>query len=188
MTDTLRSKSELLTALFQDGQAAGSITPQDARDFIFSVSPPFMGISITTPVQTIIGSSGVYVKALGTTSVTNKSADMDTNSVNNRIRYTGASPRHMHLVCQASIVLASGTNQDIGLQIWHWDDSAGSGSLLAHSEARTTFGATDVIQLTTHGDMMLDTNDYIEMHVANNTGTVNFILNFGYLFAAGMLM
>ncbi len=188
MADTLRSKSELLTALFQDGQAAGSITPQDARDFIFSVSPPFMGLNVTTPVQTSISSSGVYVKAAGTTTVTNKSADMDANSVNNRIRYTGVSPRHMHLVAQASITLASGTNQDIGLQIWHWDDSAGSGTLLGHSEARTTFGATAIIQITTHGDMMMDTNDYIEMHVANHSGTVNFTLDFGYLFAVGMLM
>ncbi len=188
MVDTVRSKATLLASLFQDGQAAASISEQDMRDFIVSVAPPFMGLSITTPVQTSISSSGVYVKAAGTTTVTNKSADMDDNSVSNRIRYTGVSPRHFHLVSQASISLASGTNQDIGLQIWHWDDSAGSGTLLAHSEARTTFGATDVIQITTHGDMMMDTNDYIEMHVANNTGTVNFTLDFGYLFAVGMLM
>lgn len=37
MADTIRSYSDLLTALFQDGQAAGAITPQDVRDLIVSI-------------------------------------------------------------------------------------------------------------------------------------------------------
>jgi len=34
MTDTSRTVSDLVTNLFQDSQAAGSITPQDLRDLI----------------------------------------------------------------------------------------------------------------------------------------------------------
>lgn len=37
MADTKRTRADLLTALFQDGQAEGSITPQDIRDLIVSM-------------------------------------------------------------------------------------------------------------------------------------------------------
>jgi|GEM_PF-5981950 len=37
MADTVRTRSDLLTNLFQDGQADSSITEQDMRDFIISV-------------------------------------------------------------------------------------------------------------------------------------------------------
>ncbi len=36
MVDTIRTETELLNDLFQDGQAASSITAQDVRDFIIS--------------------------------------------------------------------------------------------------------------------------------------------------------
>jgi hypothetical protein len=38
MTDTVRTIPDLLTNLFQDGQAPGSITPQDERDMILSLA------------------------------------------------------------------------------------------------------------------------------------------------------
>ena len=38
MVDTVRTRSDLLTALFQDGQSANSITAQDMRDLIVSLS------------------------------------------------------------------------------------------------------------------------------------------------------
>lgn len=37
MVDTARTETDLLENLFQDGQAPGSITPQDVRDLIVSV-------------------------------------------------------------------------------------------------------------------------------------------------------
>ena len=36
MTDTIRTKSYLTASVFQDGQAPGSITEQDERDFVVS--------------------------------------------------------------------------------------------------------------------------------------------------------
>lgn len=40
MTQTVRTIAYLLASEFQDGQAAGSITPQDVRDLIVSLMPP----------------------------------------------------------------------------------------------------------------------------------------------------
>ena len=189
MVDTSRSQSTLLASLFQDGQASGAISEQDVRDLIVSLTQPFMGVYVSAAAATTIASAGVPVKAAGTTTITNQSGDMDDNSgVSNRIRFTGVSPRHMHVVAHASVSLASGTNQDTGLHIWKWDDSAGSGAFLPESEAHTTIAGTASTQLMTHGDTLMDTNDYLELWVANHTGTPNITVDYGYLFAVGMLV
>ena len=147
---------------------------------------PFGGFYFTTTSVTTINSSGVYVKAAGTTTITNQSSDVDDNSVSNRMRYTGTSMRHFHVVAQASVDLTLGTNQDIGIQVWRYDDSAAAGALLAHSEAHTTIPGTSVVQITTHADAMLDTDDYLELHVANHTNSNNVMVQYGYMFMMGM--
>lgn len=188
MADTQRSKAYVLASLFQDGQSGGAITANDVRDFAESLAPPFMGVYISSSASTTISVQSTPVKVAGTTTVTNQSSNMDTNSTDNRIRYTGVSPRHMHIVAQCSVSLAAGTNQDIGIHLWHWDDSASSGSFLPESEARTTIASTDVVQITSHGDVQMDTNDYLELWIGNHTNTNNLTVDFAYLFAAGMFM
>ncbi len=190
MTDTLRLKSTLLTSLFQDGQAPSSITPQDLRDLIVSIHSPMMGIYFSSSAQTNVAVAGTYLKAAGTTTITNQMGDMDDDSgTSNRIRYTGATLKHFHLVCQASITLSGGSGQNSGIQIWHYDASAAAGSLVVHSEAQSTQGSSAIRQITTHGDVLMDTNDYLELWVTNNTSASNDpTVSLGYLFAVGMLM
>lgn len=147
---------------------------------------PYMGVYFSTPAATTITVQSQYEKAAGTTTVTNQSALMDDNGVSNRIRYTGTTVKHFHIVAQVSVDLTSGNNQDIGVQVWRYDSSGAAGALLAHSEAHTTIAGTEVVQITTHADTMLDQNDYIELHVANNSGTPDITVEFGYLFAMGM--
>lgn len=49
MTDTVRTKGYLTASVFQDGQAPGSITEQDERDFVVSVDswvgPAFVALT-----------------------------------------------------------------------------------------------------------------------------------------------
>jgi len=153
-----------------------------------SVRPPYMGVYITTPAETSIAVAGTYVKMAGTTTITNNSSNMDANSVSNRIRYIGSIARHMHVVAQTTMALAAGNNQNVGIKVYHYDDSAGTGSLLEHSEARATIAGIAEFQITTHADLMMDTNDYIEIWVANESGTNNVQANESYLFAVGMMM
>ena len=187
MADTMRSKSTLLDSLFQDGQIAG-ISAQDMRDLIVSLAPDFGGLYWTTPAETSVTVAGTYVKAAGTTTVSTISANMSLDAVNNRLKYTGVSPRHFHIVLQVSATLASGSNQDIGIQVWRYDASAATGALVAHSEASTTIGGTAVEQITSHSDVTLDTNDYIELHITNKGGTPNPQVELGYVFAVSMVM
>lgn len=187
MPDTQRTKSTLLTSLFQDGQNAG-ISAQDLRDLIVSLSPDFAGLEFTTPALTTISVSETPVKAAGTTTTTSASANMSTGGENNRLVYNGATMRHFHIVLQASITLATGTNQNIEMGLYKWDASAGTGSILTHSEANNTLSGTAIEQITSHADTMLDTGDYIELWVANNSSTNNMTVQKGYLFGVSMIM
>lgn len=187
MADTQRSQSDLLTNLFQDGQDGG-ISANDIRDLVVSATPDFAGLYFTVPAVTTINEASTYVKAAGTTELTSSSSTMDAGGTVNRLRYTGVATRHFHVVLQASVTLASGNNQDIGIQLWKFDDSAGSGELLAHSEATTTIPGQNIIQITSHADTMLDTNDYLELYVGNNSAANNIQVQLGYVFCVSMIV
>lgn len=166
--------------------AEGNIYEADGSGALQVVVWPYGGCYVTTSAETTISASGTYVKAAGTTTVTNVSSNVDNGSANNRLRYTGTAARHFHIVMQASLSPASGTNQDLSVQLYKFDSSASSGSLLAHSTAVATVAGTDTYQLTSHADTLLDTNDYVEVWVANNSGTNNIELTNLYLFIMGM--
>ena len=52
MVDTPRTRSFILASLFQDGQAAGSITPNDVRDFVVSLIGPPVTVTPTAGAAT----------------------------------------------------------------------------------------------------------------------------------------
>jgi hypothetical protein len=164
-------------------------TPAEYADIIedeldLSNRFPYGGLYFTTPALSTISVQSTYVKAAGATTATNLLLfDMP---VNNRLRYIGTTMRHFHIVLQTTLEFASGTNQIAGLQLWKYDDSAASGALIAHSEAQAIVPSTDLMQLTSHADAMLDENDYIEMHIANHSNTNNMTVNLGYMFLVGM--
>lgn len=184
---TSRTSTDLLTNIFQDGQGPGAISASDMRDLIESVRNPFMGVYVSTPAATTISVAGTAVKMAGTTTVTSKTDDMDANAASNRVRYTGTVMRHFHVVAQATLTFVTGVNQNAVLQVYHFDASAGTGSLIVHSEARADIGGGDEFQVTTHADVMLDTNDYLEIWVANAANTNNMQAEEAYLFAMGMM-
>lgn len=187
MPDTQRTKTALLTTLFQDAQVAG-ISAQDMRDLIVSLSPDYAGLNFTVPAETSISVSGTYVKGAGTTAITNSSANMGDGGVSNRLVYNGTVARHFHIVLQASITLSAGTNQNISIALYRWDDSAGTGAIVDHSEAFNTLSGTAIEQITSHADVHLDTGDYLEIHITNNTATNNAQIDNGYLFGVSMIM
>jgi hypothetical protein len=180
MADTQRSLAELTGTLFSDGQAIASITPQDIRDLIVSLTPSYGGLFFTSPVATSVATPGTYVKASGTTTSTN--LRNFTMPVSNRLTYTGAASRHFHLVCSVSMT-TSGTNNDISIGI------AKNGAVVEHTKI-TRFIATgsDRGAFSTHGDIILTTNDYIELWLTDEDSAENVTIFNAYLFAMGMVV
>jgi len=179
MVDTNRSQSDLLTNLFQDSQPSGSITPNDIRDLIASLSPPFGGMFFTVAAVTTISVQGTLVKAAGTTALTN--ARNFTMPSDNRLTYTGVPDRHVHIAMSLSFT-GAGSNEDISIAI------AKNGVVLTHSILTRFLGTgQDHGATASHGDVVLSTNDFLEVFVTNEDSTSDITIQQGYLFAVGMI-
>jgi len=186
MADTVRTITNMLTNLFQDGQAAGSIVAQRVRDLVVSAAPAHGSCYFSSAAATVIAVTGTYTKVLGTTTL-NAGPNLVDMPADNRLRYTGAAAKHFSLDCSFSVTSPS-SNQVMGVKFWHYDDSAGSGSYLDSSEIRRKIGTgTDVGAGSCHGDVLLDTNDYIELHLTNHTGTNNIQIDYMYMRIVGLL-
>lgn len=178
MADTARSLAELQTLLADN--ISGAISPQDLRDFLVSVTPPYGAMSRNVASATTIVTPGTYYKAAGTTTVGNvRNMDMPTD---NRLRYTGVSPRHFHIAVTVAMTTAS-VNNVVGLKI------AKNGTVIDSSITRryVTTGA-DIGSTALHGDIVLSTNDYLELWVTNESDTDSVTIQELYFFAMGMLV
>ncbi len=165
MADTKRTSTDLLTNLFQDGQAAASITPADVRDLIVSMISPFGSLAMTTPAATTITVPGTYYKAAGTTTISTTTESVTDGSVNNRLVYTGTPDRHFQVVVALSMTCAS-SNQVLGMKI------AKNGTVIDESIIRRKVGTgSDVGAAALIADVSLSTNDYVELFVTNETTT-----------------
>lgn len=153
---------------------------------IVSFAMPYGGYSFTSAAATVIGSAKQEYKAGGGTTITNVSTEF-TMPADNRLLYSDSVARHFHIVAQATVTLAAGTNQDLGIYVYHYEASAAAGTVLAASEARTTVASTNKEQITTHADVMMKNGDYLELWLSNDTGTNNVTVSPGYVFAVGML-
>jgi hypothetical protein len=187
MADVSRSSSALLTTLFQDGQSAG-ISAQDLRDLLVSLMPAYGGLYFSTPAATTIGSGGTYVKAAGTTTATTATADVGAGGASNRLIYTGVVPRHFHVTAAMTLTPASGTNQSLGVQVYVYDDSAATGAVVAASKANAFDAATNGTFIATQANVTLDTDDYVEVWITNETGAVNVTATLGVLFMQGLIV
>jgi hypothetical protein len=187
MADTQRSKSALAT-LFADN-IVGAISPQDLRDFLETMHPPFGSLYISTSGETSIADSN-WTKVAGTTTDVSLHRFSGTTalSVNNRLRYDGNPDVHVHAVISFSSQIATGTNKTLEFGAYLYDDSAASGSVLAHSVVTRFASSTAVGTGALHFDATLSNNDYVEFHVRNTTDTTNITMVNAYVFLMGMMV
>lgn len=183
MSDTSRSLSAIL-ALFADN-STGNISAQDLRDFVVSIFPGEGSMYVTSSAATTISVATTYYKAAGTTTaITTTNFDMPAN---NRIRYTGASDIQATVTATISMTCAS-SNQVVGFKLYKYDDSAGSGAVVDSSIVRRKVGTgSDIGALAISGDVSLSTNDYLELHVTNETSTGSVMVDQMYFAARGRM-
>ena len=180
MVDTVRSEADLLTNLFPDGQAAGSITANDIRDLIVSLKQSNCSVALNTPAATTIAVAGTYVKAAGTTDFSADTTDL-TGPVDNRFKYVGTPGRHFEIAISLSMTCAA-SNQTLGFKI------AKNGVVIDESVVRRRQGtSTDVgaISLIAHTDLVQ--NDYIEVWCTNETTTGSVTVENMFIKASGFL-
>lgn len=182
MADTRRTSDDLLTNLFQDGQAASSITAQDLRDLIVSLVPSHGSFTIDTPAATTIVTPGTYVKAAGTTTFDADPDDFsDDAGTDNRLKYTGTPTRHVTVAVSISMT-CGGSNQVLGFKI------AKNGILIDDSVARRKVGTgSDIGGIGVHAHVDMTTGDYIEIWCTNETSTSTVTVEEVHLMATGIV-
>lgn len=179
MADTQRTISTLLTALFQDGQAAGEIDAQDIRDLIKSLQFSYASMTVSSSAATVIAGAGTYVKLAGTTAL-NASVENFTMPANNRLVYGGAADRAAIVMIQASLVCGTAA-QELGLAL------ALNGSEIAASAVKgEAVSASKAFQLTCVAFTELTNGDYIEAFGVNHTGTNNITADPLHMLAVGL--
>ena len=172
MTDTRRTYADIIANLIQDGQSEG-ISAQDLRDIVKSLRPAHGDLHVASgdSAATTIAVAGTFVKAEGTTTLMTDAIDVDANSVNNRLRYTGPCVIHAHVHGQVSLTCTQ-NNRILAIAMYIYDASAGSGAIQYKGKAREKIGTgTDVVTIPIHTDVELDTNDYVELWVTDEDGT-----------------
>ena len=170
MVDTARTVTDLITNLFQDGQAAGSITPQDLRDLIVSMQAEHGGIYVSTPASTTIAVADTYVKGAGTTTLFGATANEFDMSTDNRLRYIGTPTRTALVNLSVGLELDTAiVDKALGIQLFK------NGTLIPGTTARGWAAATTVkpTNISTSAMVELANNDYVEAWVANIDSTDN---------------
>ncbi len=177
MAETHRTLAEILANL--PDNITGLIDPEDIRDLVISLNPVHGSLHRGVAADTVIGLAGTYVKALGTT-IAGDLHDM-TMSQDNRLTFTGPASRHFHVMASVSMT-ASGSNKIIGMKL------AKNGVVLDQSVVRraVTTGS-DIGAAMIQADMSLDTGDYVEIWVTNETTATNVKLDEFHLHASGTL-
>lgn len=164
MADTERTLAYLLASVFQDGQAAGAITPQDIRDLIVSVSPAHAAYYWSTPAATTITTANTFYKVAGTTTSMHGAGGGFTHT-DNKLVYTGATEQGF--MVHGSFSFACNTNnQTLEFRL------AKNGTPVAASSITLTIGTgTDrrVASIAWYGE--LATTDYLELFVTNQTSS-----------------
>lgn len=181
MADTQRTIAALTALLADNG--AGDISEQDLRDLFVTVVPNFGGVCTTGPgANTTIGTPGTFVKsnwnATGVQSSTPRNFTIDNTG---RLTYVGTPTRHQHVACTISFSVAVAAAKEIEFRL------AKNGTVIAGSRVIVnTNGATSKLSTALHWDVMLATNEYLELWVTNNTDTTAVALASAYLFAMDM--
>lgn len=179
MPETKKSYSDLISTIFQDGQPDNSITAGDMRDFIASMMMPFGSAYMEdNATATTINTIDVFEVIAGTFTAGSNLEDF-TVSAAGVLTYTGDPDRLIPLV--ASVGLVSAADNKVFEFQWFKNGT----TAIAPKQARKHPTAADVGHISVRADVLLSTDDTVQLKVANATDTANVTVQNVYLLAQG---
>ena len=195
MTDTSRTVSDLVTNLFQDSQAAGSITPQDLRDFIETTQTKQGSIYVSTAgATTIAGQANVTPNSLTnmvavetaatftlSTAPTANEFDMNTDG---QLRYTGTPTQNVFFTASVMLeIVTSVVDHELVMAVTKGGTIV-TGAKIGGFCPRLT---TNSVPMSVSGMASMATNDYLNIFVGNVDGTGNVLARMAQLTAHTLL-
>jgi len=184
VADTRRTVSTLTGTTFVDGQAAGSITPQDMRDFIVTTKNAQGSSYVSVAAANTITTQSVLEASVGTWALeTSPTAYLFSTggTADERLIYGGTNTTKVLIQAIACIGSATGSETvSIGI--------GKNGTLISNTEVHT---ATHVItvptNIATSTIVEMATNDYLQLFVGNESSAGNITVEYGRLIATGLV-
>ena len=130
-------------------------------------------LTLTTETATVL-SDGIWSTIAGTWTASNLE-HFDSPS-NGELRHLGTSPREYK--CIVNFIVDGGGNDDIGIRIRKWDNSASAfvDGPEIRRQVNNIVGGRDVAFYNISFNVELDQNDYVFFQVRNNTDNTNITL------------
>ena len=195
MADTSRTVADMASNLFQDSQAAGSITPQDLRDFLETCQTKQGSIYISTAgATTIAGQANVTANSLTnmvavetggtfTLSVAPTANEFDMNT-DGQLRYTGTPTTNVFFTASVMLELVtSGVDLELVMAVT-------KGGTLVTGAKTGGFGprvTTNSVPMSVSGFTSMATNDYLNIFVGNVDSTGNVVARMAQLTAFSLV-
>ena len=195
MADTSRTVTDMASNLFQDSQAAGSITPQDLRDFLETCQVKQGSIYVSTAsATTIAGQANVTPNSLTnmvaietaatftlSTAPTANEFDMNTDG---QLRYTGTPTTNVFFTASVMLELVtSGVDLELVMAVT-------KGGTLVTGAKTGGFGprvTTNSVPMSVSGFTSMATNDYLNIFVGNVDSTGNVVARMAQLTAFSLV-
>jgi hypothetical protein len=181
MAHPTKTQAELLE-IFKDGQLPGSITPEDVRDLIISLTPTSATGRFTSPAVIEIATIGTMTSpSSGTSAIINATDDIIMPQ-DGRIQYIGSAARHFIISVSISATVDA-TNEDLRFQLTR-NGLAMAETIIGRSwDAGTDEGSLSIIT----GTILLE-DDYIEIQAANDSSTADITIVNGVIVMHGTIM
>ena len=181
MAQTQRTLAALLAVL--PDNSVGNVSAEDVRDIVETLRPDRGTVYVSTPIETVIATVSVPVKALGTTTLEStpaaKNFDMP---VSNRLRYIGTAARAVNVQIAASMTTAA-SNKEVALHV------AKNGAVIVSSfMERKTGTSSDKGSAPTFANVDMSNGDYVELFVSNETDNTNLTIERMTMIANGMAL
>ena len=195
MADTSRTVTDMASNLFQDSQAAGSITPQELRDFLETCQVKQGSIYVSTAsATTIAGQANVTANSLTnmvavetaatftlSTSPTANEFDMNTDG---QLRYTGTPTTNVFFTASVMLeIVTSAVSKEMVMAVTK-NGTIITGAKTGGMSPSVTVNSTP---MSISGYASMATNDYLNIWVGNVDSTDNLVARMGQLTAHSLV-
>lgn len=157
------------SAYIADGVGSGTWSYPSAHGGMFFVD-------IATPY--VVTYPATYTKIAPVTSDTAHQQELSQDTAG-KLTYTGTGNRHFNIDMNVSMDQASGANRDIRFAIYK------NGVIISHSENIRTTSTGNKGSVAVNADVVLATNDYLEVFVKNDGASGDVNVYTIYLFVVG---
>ena len=195
MADTSRTVTDMASNLFQDSQAAGSITPQDLRDFLETCQVKQGSIYVSTAsATTIAGAANVTPSSLTnmvaietaatftlSTAPTANEFDMNTDG---QLRYTGTPTTNVFFTASVMLeIVTAAVDKELVFAVTK------NGTIVTGAKTGGICPATTVnsVPMSISGYASMATNDYLNLWVGNVDSTDNVLARMAQLTAHSLV-